>query len=64
MQKEIEGFKFGKVWYVDANGISKQRYRCAQCRVVTINYVRTEKEDKEDNVWNHLRVSLIIWKPL
>ncbi|WP_419719875.1 phage terminase large subunit family protein [Lysinibacillus fusiformis] len=42
-EKEIEGFKFGKVWYFDAKGISKQRYRCSGCGAVTVNYVRTEE---------------------
>lgn len=40
--KEVEAFKFGKVWYRKFEEIRKQRYRCVECGVVTINYVRTE----------------------
>lgn len=47
-KKEIEGFRFGRVWYFDAKGIGKQRYRCVGCGVVTVNYVRTEERERSE----------------
>lgn len=41
-KKEIEGFKYGKVWYVK-NWIRESRYQCSVCGSETVNWGRTEE---------------------
>lgn len=45
-KKEIEGFRFGRVWYVDAKGNRKHRYQCSICGVTTVKLCRVEEREK------------------
>ncbi|MGM7637294.1 IS1/IS1595 family N-terminal zinc-binding domain-containing protein [Bacillus sp. Hm123] len=45
-KKEIEGFRSGRVWYVDAKGIRKHRYQCSVCGVKTVKFCRVEEREK------------------
>lgn len=46
-KKEIEGFRFGRMWYIDTKGIRKHRYQCSECGVTTVKFLRVEEIGKK-----------------
>lgn len=45
-EKEMQGFKFGRVWYNDVEGTSKRRYKCSGCGTTTVKFCRVEGREK------------------